>query len=361
MKIGLFGCGTIGSGVKELVERMSGIYDIEITKIFDLPTKREVLGKLFAENKEDIIEDDEISCVVEAMGGEKLAYQCISGALKAGKSVVTSNKEVVSNHFFEFLNLAKENKCNFLFEASVGGGIPIVRSLIENVKVNEVSRIYGIINGTTNYILTAMSEQGMTFDEALLEAKRLGFAEANPTNDIEGIDMVRKITILSMIAYGGEIDVNSVYHSGIGAVDAEIIKDIEKRGYELKFVAESTRKEGKVFIGVEPVLLLKRHPLSNVRDEYNAIMFEASTNGNLMFYGKGAGKLATATAILSDIMQIYEGRGELSLKSDNKFSIADNRDNSVYYIVKKSGKTVVEKLGRLDEKEVLFKARIFED
>ena len=241
MKLGLFGYGTIGRGVYTLIEQLDKSYNCEIKKVFDLPIKKDLLGDKLVCDINDIINDNEIEAVVEVLGGHDVPYEVITKCLKSGKSVITANKEVVSNHLEEFINLAHENNASFCFEASAGGGIPVIRTLIDNIKVNDVNDIYGILNGTTNYILTKMDEDGLSFDEALKLAQKNGFAEANPTADLEGLDIVRKINILSSLAFKGNISNDDIYHYGITGVNKAILDSIKELGYALKFVASSRR------------------------------------------------------------------------------------------------------------------------
>ena len=334
MKLGLFGYGTIGRGVYSLVDNLKKKYNLEMKKVFDLPNKKEILGDKLVTDINEIIFDDEIETVIEALGGHDLPYQVISGALNKGKNVITSNKEVVSAHLEEFLNTAHKNNCAFLFEASVGGGIPIIRSLIDNTKINEVNDIFGILNGTTNYILTKMSDEGLSFEDALTLAKKNGFAEANPTADLEGLDGVRKINILSSLAFQGNISNEDIYHYGITGVNKKILDDIKNMGYVLKFVASSHRDGNDVTIRVEPTMVPFGHPLSAVKNEFNSIMFTGSTNDALSFYGKGAGSIPTASAIIADLIAIIENRGYIDYSNKNKLNVNKTKVNKgKYYIV----------------------------
>ena len=334
MKLGLFGYGTIGRGVYTLVENLKDKYSLEMKKVFDLPNKKEILGDKLVTDMNEIIFDDEIETVIEALGGHDLPYAVISGALKKGKNVITSNKEVVSAHLEEFIKTAHDNNCSFLFEASVGGGIPIIRSLIDNTKINEVNDIFGILNGTTNYILTKMSDENLSFEDALALAKKNGFAEANPTADLEGLDGVRKINILSSLAFQGNISNEDIYHYGITGVNKAILDDIKERGYVLKFVASSHKDGNDVTIRVEPTMVPFGHPLSAVKNEFNSIMFTGSTNDALSFYGKGAGSIPTASAIIADLVARVEGRGYIEYSNKNKLNVNTNKVNSGnYYIV----------------------------
>ena len=334
MKLGLFGYGVIGRGVYTLVENLKKRYDVSVVKVFDLPIKKEILGDKLVTDIFDIINDDDIKIVVEVLGGHDLPYQVISNCLKKGKSVITANKEVVSMHLEEFINLAHENNCSFCFEASAGGGIPVIRPLIDNIKVNDVNDIFGILNGTTNYILTKMDDEGLSFEDALALAKINGFAEANPTADLEGLDIVRKINILSSLAYRGNISNDDIYHYGITGVNKNILNDIKSRGYVLKFVASSHRDGNDVTIRVEPTMVPVGHPLSSVKNEFNAILFTGSTNDTLEFYGKGAGSIPTATAIVSDLVSILENRAYIDYKNENKLNVNKSMtNNATYYVV----------------------------
>ncbi len=360
MKLGLYGYGVIGRGVYTLVENLSKKYDVEVTKVFDLPIKREILGDKLVTEINDIVDDASISAVVEVLGGHDLPYEVITRCLKKGKSVITANKEVVSMHLEEFINLAHENNCSFCFEASAGGGIPVIRPLIDNIKVNDVNDIFGILNGTTNYILTKMDDEGLSFDDALALAKKNGFAEANPTADLEGLDIVRKINILSSLAYKGNISNDDIYHYGITGVTKAILDDIKARGYVLKFVAASHKSGDDVTIRVEPTMVPVGHPLSAVKNEFNAIMFTGSTNDTLGFYGKGAGSIPTATAIVSDLVSILENRAYIDYKNENKLLVNKKQFNqATYYVIDKENKVSI-RMDMADEEllESKFYARI---
>ncbi|MBR6072479.1 MAG: homoserine dehydrogenase [Acholeplasmatales bacterium] len=334
MRIGLFGYGTIGKGVYTLVDGLKKSYDVEVVKVFDLPIKREMLGDKLVCDIEDIVNDKNIDLVVEVLGGHDLPYEVITKSLRSGKSVITANKEVVSNHLEEFINLAHENNVSFCFEASAGGGIPLIRPLIDNVKVNDVNNIFGILNGTTNYILTKMDEDDLSFDEALGLAKINGFAEANPTADLEGLDIVRKINILSSIAFKGNISNDAIYHYPISGVNKDILNNIKELGYALKYVASSKRDGDDVIIRVEPTMVKFNHPFASIKNEFNAVLYTGSTNGDLMFYGKGAGSIPTATAIVSDIVSVIEGRAYIGYSNLRKLNVNNGIKNDYkYYIV----------------------------
>ncbi len=356
MNIGILGCGTIGGGVLNLIDKMDD--SIKVLKVFDMPSKKDILKERYASTIDEVCQNKDIDVVVEAMGGDKFPYECIIKALKNKKSVVTSNKEVVSLHMEEFYSLAKENGVYFLCEASVGGGIPIICSLIDSIKVNKVNHIYGIINGTTNYILTSMENEGLSMEDALNEARRLGFAEFDATADLEGLDMTRKICILSSIAYGGYVPYSSIYHYGITKVNERILKNVKELGYTLKLVAESKLDENnQVKVSVEPVLLKNDNPLSAVSYEFNGVYYEGETNGLLGFYGKGAGRYPTATAMVSDIMRVKNKIEPYYFENNEKFEISNRLNDSKYYVYKDNKGKIIDKIDDVSKYE--FIARIF--
>lgn len=358
MNVGILGCGTIGGGVLKLIDDLSPKSGLKVLKVFDLPSKKEMLGERFAESIDEVCQNPEIDVVVEAMGGDKFPYECIVKALKNKKSVVTSNKETVSLHIDEFYSLAKENGVSFLCEASVGGGIPLICSLIDSIKVNSVDRIYGIINGTTNFVLTKMEKEGLSMEDALSEAKRLGFAEYDATADIEGLDMTRKICILSSIAYGGYVPYSAIHHYGISKVTKEIFADLKAKGFTLKFVAESRRTGDKsARVSVEPVAVTTSNPLSAVNYEFNAVYFNCSTNDLLGFYGKGAGRFPTATAMVADVRRIMEGGSKFYYENSGDFEVDNFLATEKYYVYKNGKGEIVEGISDLSAYD--FVARIF--
>ena len=358
MNIGILGCGTIGGGVLQIIDSLPSSSNMKVLKVFDLPSKKQALGERFADTIDEVCTNPEIDVVVEAMGGDKFPYECITKALKNKKSVVTSNKETVSLHIEEFYALAKQNGVKFMCEASVGGGIPLICSLIESIKVDTVDRIYGIINGTTNFVLTKMAVENLSMEDALNEAKRLGFAEYDATADIEGLDMTRKICILSSIAYGGYVPYNEIYHYGISKVTSEILNDLKSKGYTLKFVAESKRTGDKTCsVSVEPVAITSSNPLSAVSYEFNAVYYNCKFNDLLGFYGKGAGRFPTATAMVSDCKRIMEGSNEYYYENSGNFKVENFLATSEYYVYK-NGKGEIVK-GIKDANDYDFVARIF--
>lgn len=306
----ILGFGTVGSGVYEILRKNpSSIakkagdtidikYILDIRDFEDHPEKH-----LFTKNFDDILNDDEVSIIVEVMGGLKPAYEFTKSALLAGKSVITSNKELVATHGTELIAIAKENKTNYFFEASVGGGIPIIRPLNQCLAANEISHLHGILNGTTNYILTKMFSEGASFEDALKEAQDLGYAERNPEADVEGHDACRKTAILASLATGKFVDYNNIPTEGITKISQTDVIMAEKIGYVIKLIGSAEiGADGKVSAIVAPRLVPKTSLLSDVDGVFNAIMVRGDSLGDVMFYGRGAGKLPTASAVVADVI-----------------------------------------------------------
>ncbi len=311
INIAILGYGVVGSGVYEVIEKnKEGIKvrsgrEINVKRVLDLREFEDHPRKeIFTKDFNDILNDDEISVVVEAMGGVKPAYEFTKAALEAGMSVVTSNKELVATHGTELLKIAEDKNSNYLFEASVGGGIPVIRPLHNCLAANEVVEIFGILNGTTNYILTKMIKEGISFDTALKQAQEKGYAERNPAADVEGHDAARKICILSSLAFGKEVDVNRVYTEGITNVSLDDVSGASQMGYVIKLIGYTKQLDGKALCRVSPMLVPKNSPLSMVDDVFNAIMVRGNMVGDVMFYGAGAGKLPTASAVVGDVIDI---------------------------------------------------------
>ncbi|MHB8962070.1 MAG: homoserine dehydrogenase [Saccharofermentanales bacterium] len=311
INIAILGYGVVGTGVAEVC-RMNRDYIAEKTgriinlkKILDI---RDFPGDPFEDkitkNADEIFDDPEISVIVETIGGTGIAYEFTKRALNAGKSVVTSNKELVATHGPELLDIAASKKISYLFEASVGGGIPIIRPLNKCLSGNRVKMISGILNGTTNYILTGMMKLGISFEKALREAQSLGYAEQNPVSDIEGTDACRKLAILASIVTGEFIDYRNIYTEGISKVTSEDMTYATKLGYKIKLVAQIRQLTGLVPEAiVAPMLLSASNPLAVADDVYNAIIVEGNALGPSMFYGRGAGKMPTASAIIADVIE----------------------------------------------------------
>ena len=304
------GHGVVGSGVAEiLLTHKQKLFasvgeEIYVKKVLDLREFPDSpIADRFTKNFEDIINDLEIRVVVEVMGGLHPAYEFVSRCLKAGKSVVTSNKELVAAYGADLLELARQENVNFLFEASVGGGIPIIRPMNQCLVANIVNEVAGILNGTTNFILTKMIEDGMQFNDALRLAQDLGFAERNPAADIEGHDACRKICILASLAFGKHIYPQSVHTEGITKITLEDVKYAEKFGYVIKLIGRVKKlPNGKIDIVTAPMLVPFKSQLANIDNEFNGIMVRGDCTGDVVFYGRGAGKLPTASAVVADVV-----------------------------------------------------------
>ena len=310
VKVAVMGYGVVGSGVVEVfyknhesIQKKAGI-KMEIAHILDL---RDFPGDpyeaLVTKDFNDIITDDEVKIVVETMGGVHPAYEFVKECLIKGKSVATSNKELVATKGDELLQIAKDNNVNFLFEASVGGGIPIIRPITQCLAANEICEIYGILNGTTNYILTSMIREGVSFEDALKKAQELGYAEKDPTADIEGHDACRKICILSALSFGKHVYPEQVYTEGITKISLSDVAFCESAGMVIKLIGKTARiSEDKVFTTVYPAVLSSHSQLATVDDVYNAVMVRGDAIGDVVFYGRGAGKLPTASAVVADVI-----------------------------------------------------------
>lgn len=313
----VLGYGTVGSGVatvleenKEMIAKKAG-EEICIKYILDLrdfpgdPNEDKVVHDF-----NTILEDEEVSVICETMGGTEPAYTFSKKALLAGKSVCTSNKELVANHGPELIRLAKENHCNYLFEASVGGGIPIIRPLNYSLTAEEIDAITGILNGTTNYILTKMEKEGADFASVLKEAQEKGYAEKNPEADVEGYDACRKIAILSSLMLGKNVNYEDIYTEGITQITAEDFKYAKALGRSIKLLAMSKVTEQGCFAMVSPFMIPGEHPLHSVNDVFNAVFVHGNMLGSSMYYGRGAGKLPTASAVVSDVVDCARHQGK---------------------------------------------------
>lgn len=310
INIAVLGYGTIGTGVVEVLNTNGDSISkragdrINIKYVLDI---REFPGDpimdILVHDVNIILEDPEIKIVVEVMGGINPAYSFVKEALLKGKSVVTSNKELVAKHGAELLSIAEERELNFLFEASVGGGVPIIRPLNQSLTADEIVEITGILNGTTNYILTKMSDEEIGFDDALKEAQALGYAERDPSADVDGHDACRKIAILSSLAYGMQVDFEDIYTEGISNITDVDIKYAKALDARIKLFASSIREDDKnVYAMVAPMMIRVNHPLYSVADVFNGIYVRGNVIGDVMFYGSGAGKLPTASAVVADVV-----------------------------------------------------------
>lgn len=309
INVGILGYGTIGSGVAEIIMNHKEVMnkragdEIRLKYVLDLREfKGEPIEDILVHDYKIIAEDAEVDIVVETMGGLHPAYEFVKEAIERGKSVCTSNKELVAAYGAELIALAREHSVNFLFEASVGGGIPIIRPLNQCLTVDTIEKISGILNGTTNYILTKMAEDGSNFDSVLKEAQELGYAERNPEADVEGHDACRKISILTSLAYGKQVDYEDIYTEGITGITAEDIAYAKSMDAVIKIFGTSKLIDGKVYAMVTPVMIKRDNPLYSVNDVFNGIFVKGDLLGDVMFYGKGAGKLPTASAVVSDVV-----------------------------------------------------------
>ena len=313
IKAALLGAGTVGGGVYKLVERRAAEMpdkvgaELKITKVLvkNLQKKREgIPSEVLTDDWEGIIHDPEISIVIELMGGVEPARTYILQALEAGKNVVTANKDLLAEHGQELMEAAERNHRDLCFEAAVGGGIPIIRPLKECLAGNEITEVMGIVNGTTNYILTKMTQEGWDFDDALKEAQRLGFAEADPTADVEGLDAGRKMAILASIAFHSRLTFKDVDVKGITKITAKDIQYAKEFGYTLKLLGVARNEEGKMEVGVSPMMIPSTHPLANVNDSFNAVFVHGDAVDDAMFQGRGAGEFPTASAVVGDLISV---------------------------------------------------------
>ena len=340
IKIGLLGLGTVGSGVYKIIERqkeemvmktgarleIAGILVHNLNKVRD-----GVDTSLLTDRWEDIINNDEISIVIEVMGGIEPAKTMILEALNSGKNVVTANKDLVAEYGRELLDAAENNGVDFLFEAAVAGGIPIIRPLKQCLAANEMDEVIGIVNGTTNYILTKMFEEGMDFDEALAKATELGYAEADPTADIEGLDAGRKVAIMASIAFHSRVTFSDVYTEGITKISARDINYAKEFGNVIKLLGVAHNTEDGIEVSVHPMMIPQEHPLASVRDSFNAVFVHGDAVDDVMFYGRGAGEFPTASAIMGDVIDVvrdiqYHCTGRISCTCYRETKVKEFRE-----------------------------------
>lgn len=338
--IAILGFGVVGSGVAEVIAQNRLHIDqklhsnLELKYILDRKDfPQSPFADLIVHDFSLIENDPAVDIVVETIGGSEIAREFTERALRAGKSVVTSNKELVAAHGYELMSLAREKGVSYLYEASVGGGIPIIRPLKQCLAANEISEIYGILNGTTNYILTRMIGAGLSFEDALAEAQAHGYVEADPTADVDGIDACRKICILASLAFGRHVDPSTVSTEGIKRVSLSDVNYASSCGCKIKLLGRAVMgQDGKIRIFVAPHLIPEQDPLAGVEAVFNAITVRGNAIGNVMFYGQGAGKLPTASAVVADVMEA------VSRKSDPKYldwgpggeDVAAPKDDGIY-------------------------------
>lgn len=316
VNIAVLGYGTVGSGVVEVIntngtrinQRVGD--EIAVKYVLDLRDfPEDPIQEKIVHDYDVILSDPEVKIVVEVMGGIEPAYTFVKSALLAGKSVATSNKALVAKHGAELLSIAQEKNINFLFEASVGGGIPIIRPLNTSLTADEIEEITGILNGTTNYMMTKMFYEGADYDTVLKEAQDNGYAERNPEADVEGYDACRKIAILTSLAYGMQVDYEDIHTEGITHITETDFKYAKAMNVGIKLLGTSRREEGGLFALVAPMMIAHDHPLYSVNDVFNAILVKGNALGDVMFYGKGAGKLPTASAVVSDVVDEVKHMG----------------------------------------------------
>lgn len=312
ISIGLLGLGTVGTGVAKILQQHQqdlhhklGV-PVTIKKVLVRNHNKERLTSLnpevFTTNIQEILNDPSLDIIVEVMGGIDGAKKAIEEALKSGKQVVTANKDVMAEYGHELLKLADAEKCDLFYEASVAGGIPIIRTLEDGLASDRISSLMGIVNGTTNFILTKMKKENMSYEDALAEATRLGYAEADPSSDVDGLDAARKMVILSSLAYSTEVHLDDVLVRGMKEIKDGDLEMAGKFGYTMKMVGSSKKDEEGIEVSVEPIFLANSHPLASVNNEFNAVYIYGDAVGETMLYGPGAGSLPTATSVVSDII-----------------------------------------------------------
>ncbi len=316
IQVGLLGLGTVGCGVVKIIENHQDRLmhqigcPVKISKVLvrDIDKERAVQlpSSLLTTHAEDIISNPEIDVVIEVMGGLNEAREYILTALQNRKHVVTANKELMAAYGTELLSVAKENSCDLFYEASVAGGIPILRSIVDGLSSDRITKMMGIVNGTTNFILTKMSNEGSSYEAVLKEAQALGYAEADPTSDVEGLDAARKMTILATLGFSTNVELEDVKVKGITRITEEDLNYSKSLGYTMKLIGLAKRDGEKLEVSVEPTLLANTHPLASVKNEYNAIYVYGEAVGETMFYGPGAGSLPTATAVVSDLVAVMK-------------------------------------------------------
>lgn len=357
IQIAVLGYGTVGSGVVEVINTNQKIVntkageEINIKYVLDLRDfPEDPVQEKIVHDYDVILDDPEVKIVVEVMGGTEPAYTFVKKALENGKSVCTSNKELVAKHGVELLKIAREKNINFLFEASCGGGIPIIRPLNSSLTADEIDGITGILNGTTNYILSRMAAEGSEFEDVLKEAQERGYAERNPSADVDGWDACRKIAILSSIAFGHHVDYQDIPTEGITHISSADIMYAKTWDASIKLLAVSRKVNGKFYAMVSPVMINNNSPLYSVNDVFNAILVHGNVLGDAMFYGSGAGKLPTASAVVADVIDAAKHMGNNVMQgwSSTKLELGDIRDLESRFFVRMKG-SFTENLTRVEE------------
>ena len=349
IKVAVFGYGTVGSGVVQVIDDNNRLIsdrigdEIEVKYILDI---RDFPGdkneKKIVHDVNIVLDDPEINIICETMGGTRVAYTYTKSALEKGKSVCTSNKELVAAYGPELLETAKAHNCSYLFEASVGGGIPIIRPMNTSLAPDKIEKITGILNGTTNYMLTKMSKDGSSYEDVLKQAQDLGYAESNPEADVEGYDACRKIAILASLMTGKTVNYEKIYTEGITKITAKDFEYAKKLDKAIKLLAIAENKDGELTAMVAPFMIGDEHPLNGVNGVFNGIFVTGNMVNDLMFYGSGAGKLPTASAVVSDVIECARtlGRNIPFIWNDEQASLADCKDSvrSFFVRVKDSSK-----------------------
>ncbi len=349
IKVGLLGLGTVGTGVVRIIERHQDDLQrqigcqIEVAKILVKNIEKdrtvEVSKDRITTDPDEIIYDDEIQIVIEVMGGIEEARDYILRSLDQGKHIVTANKNLMATHGREIIKKADEKKCDVFYEASVAGGIPIIRPLVESFSSDRIHKIMGIINGTTNFILTKMSEEGVLFEDVLKEAQALGYAEADPTADVGGLDAAYKIAILATLGFHADVDINDVSVEGITKISKQDVQYAKQLGYEIKLLGIAERDDERISLSVQPTMVKKSHMLASVQGAYNAVYVYGEAVGETMFYGPGAGEMPTATSVVADLVAVAKDMklGVNGLRESRKLSEknmkSENEIFSKYFVL----------------------------
>jgi len=363
LKLGILGMGTVASGLINIIEmnntKITGKVgkEIKVEKVLvkNIEKKRNtnLPQEVYTSDPYEVINNKEVQILVELIGGINPAYEYIKAALNNKKHVVTANKALISTHGEELEEVAQKNGVILMYEASVGGGIPIINTITENLAANEFDEILGIINGTTNYILTQMTERGLEFDQAVKEAQDLGFAEADPSSDVDGDDAAYKLSILSYVAFGQRVNMKDISKEGITKISKEDINYAKELGYNIKLLASACKNGDELELRVHPALIHVGHPLSTVKNEFNAVLLKGNAVGEIMLYGRGAGSLPTGSAVLGDVITIAKN-------IDDKVKISEYNNQGKYKIVNKALKKYYIRFEVIDKPGVLGNiAKIF--
>lgn len=357
INIAVLGYGTVGSGVVEVINKNHASInkragqEVNIKYVLDLRDfPGDPVEKVLVHDYNVIVNDPEVKIIVEVMGGIRPAYDFTKQALEAGKSVCTSNKELVAAHGAELLAIAKANNVNFLFEASVGGGIPIIRPLNQSLTADEITEITGILNGTTNYILSKMTDEGKSFEEVLKRAQEKGYAERNPEADVEGYDACRKIAILTSLALGKQVDYQDIYTEGITKITKTDIEYAKALHASIKLLGTSKwEDDGKIYSMVAPFMIDSDHPLGHVNGVFNGIFVNGNMLGDTMFYGKGAGKLPTASAVVADVVDAvkHQGTNIMTIWEQDKVELGDRANFACRFFVRVADTTCKETIEKV--------------